>query len=104
MFPPMVRKVRDLYAGRLLDANYDCATSFAIFAIFTAIRRASLRVSSFVVLCVMMLCVSVVRLGGNSLLLRVVKKLTPCRVGITIAEKAVLSICGRCGCNADAKG
>jgi hypothetical protein len=39
----MVRKVRDLYAGRLLDANYDCATSFAIFAIFTAIRRASLR-------------------------------------------------------------
>jgi hypothetical protein len=35
---------------------------------FAAIRRASLRVS-FVVLCVMVLCVPMVPLAGNSLLL-----------------------------------
>src|SRR5262249_7727870 len=67
------------------------------------IRRASLRVS-FVVLCVIVLCVPVVRLGGNTWLLGVVKKPTPSRVGIAIAEKAVLSNCGRCDCNADAQG
>src|SRR6516162_1680034 len=72
-------------------------------AMFAAILRASLRVN-FVVLCVMVLCVPVVRLGGNSLLLGVVKNPTPCRVGIAIAEKAVLSNCGRCDRNADAQG
>ena len=72
-------------------------------AMFAAIRRGSLRVN-FVVLCVMVLCVPVVRLGGNSLLLGVVKNPTPCRVGIAIAEKAVLSNCGLCDCNADAQG
>jgi hypothetical protein len=72
-------------------------------AILAAIRRASLRVS-FMVLYVMVLCVSVVGLGESSLLLGVVKKPTPCRVGIAIAEKAVLSNCGRCDCNADAQG
>ena len=40
------------------------------FAIFAAIRRASLRVS-FVVLCVMVLCVPMVPLAGTSLLLGV---------------------------------
>jgi len=38
---------------------------------FAAIRRASLRVSSFVVLCVIVLCVPMVPLAGNSLLLGV---------------------------------
>ena len=42
--------------------------SSGILAIFAAIRHASLRVS-FVVLCVMVLCVPMVRLAGNSLVL-----------------------------------
>src|SRR6516162_4945826 len=60
-------------------------------AIFAAIRRASLRVN-FVVLCVIVLCVPVVRLGGNSLLLGAVKNPTPCRVGIAMLTPKVRNV------------